>query len=215
MIGYPYTKRMNAIMDVDQAAALVIVSDRYLAKHPHQAQAIAVLGGAGAEEVWNPMQRADLAKSHPMQLAFSTALQSAGLTAEDIDGFDLYSCFPSPVQMALAAMQIELEDPRPFTLTGGLAYAGGPGNNYVMHSLASAVQQIRHNPSQTLMITGVGMANTKHAGTVLAHANAIPQGATGHTIYRLETGETPLEVAYEYAGDATVVSYTVEYDRSA
>ena len=28
-----------------------------------------------------------------------------------------------------------------FTLTGGLAYAGGPGNNYVTHSVAAAVER--------------------------------------------------------------------------
>lgn len=215
MIAYPYTKRMNAIMDVDQAAALVLVSERFVAQHGVRDRAIAVLGGAGAEEIWNPIQRPDLARSVPMQKAFSHALDSAGLQAADIAAFDFYSCFPSPVQMALAALDISTDDPRKFSLTGGLAYAGGPGNNYVMHSLATAVARLRTNPEERLLITGVGMANTKHAATVLSHAKNIPAGATGQTVYRLETGEQAIDVAERVDGPATLVTYTIEYDRDA
>ena len=214
MIAYPYTKRMNAIMDVDQAAALVLVSHRYLDANGLASRAAAVLGGAGAEEIWNPLQRPNLARSVPMEKAFAWALEAAGLAAGDIDAFDLYSCFPSPVQMALAAMGLSVEDERPFSITGGLAYAGGPGNNYVMHSLATALQHIRANPMQKLMITGVGMANTKHAATVLSHAQAIPDQASGNTLYRLETGEQAVPVAEQATGPCHVVSYTIEYSRS-
>ena len=46
MIVYPYTKRMNAIMDVDQSAAIVIVSAAYLDEHDLAARCAAVLSGA-------------------------------------------------------------------------------------------------------------------------------------------------------------------------
>jgi acetyl-CoA C-acetyltransferase len=213
MIAYPYTKRMNAIMDVDQAAALVVVSDRYLEKTGQHDRAVAVLGGAGAEEIWNPIERPNFAKSLPMKEVFSWALESAGLSIDDIHAFDLYSCFPAPVQMALAALGVEVDDPRDFSITGGLAYAGGPGNNYVMHSLATAVSRIRENPNQPLLITGVGMANTKHSGTVLSSASNIPTNATGKTVYRLETGEVATPVREQASGSATIVTYTIEYDR--
>ena len=213
MIAYPYTKRMNAIMDVDQAAALVLVSERFLKTHGQPERAIAILGGAGAEEVWNPIQREDLAKSVAMEAAFASALNSAATETKDIAAFDFYSCFPSPIQMALAALDMTTDDPRPFSLTGGLAYAGGPGNNYVMHSLATAVEHLRTNKSERLLITGVGMANTKHAATVLSHAQHIPEGASGHTIYRVDTGAKALEVQEQAVGSATIVTYTIEYDR--
>jgi len=213
MIAYPYTKRMNAIMDVDQAAALVVVSDRYLETSGDRSRAAAILGGAGAEEVWNPIQRSSLSKCAAMQVAFSDALASAGLTPENVDAFDFYSCFPSPIQLALDALDIPTDDPRPFSITGGLAYAGGPGNNYVMHSLATALTHLREEPGHKLMITGVGMANTKHAATLLANSLHTPGGATGVTRYRVETGEQPTPVAEQAQGRCSVVSYTVEYDR--
>ena len=213
MIAYPYTKRMNAIMDVDQAAALVVVSDRYLEKTAQRERAVAVLSGAGAEEIWNPIERPNLAKSLPMQKAFNWALESAGLSIAEVHAFDLYSCFPAPVQMALAALGVEVDDSRDFSLTGGLAYAGGPGNNYVMHSLATAVTRIRENPKQRLLITGVGMANTKHSGTLLSSTSNIPTNATGRTVYRLETGEVAKSVHKQASGVATIVTYTIEYDR--
>ncbi len=213
MIAYPYTKRMNAIMDVDQAAAMVVVSNRFVEEHGCADRSIAVLGGAGAEEVWNPMQRRSLSRSVAMEVAFAHALESAGVQTTNIDAFDFYSCFPSPVQMALAALNIPTQDERQFSLTGGLAYAGGPGNNYVMHSLATAVTRLREHPEELLMITGVGMANTKHSATVLSHASHIPATATGATVYRIETGDEAVPVAERAEGPCTIASYTIEYGR--
>jgi len=213
MISYPYTKRMNAIMDVDQAAAIVIVSDKYLETSGKRSQAAAILGGAGAEEVWNPMQRRSLSTCIAMEVAFNAALTSAGLSADDIDAFDFYSCFPIPVELALNTLEISPNDARSFSITGGLAYAGGPGNNYVMHSLATAVQHLRANQQEKIMITGVGMANTKHTATILGSANNIPDEATGATVYRLETGDEEVPIAKEASGPCTIATYTIEYNR--
>ncbi len=214
MISYPYTKRMNAIMDVDQAAAIVIVSDKYLNASGRRSRAAAILGGAGAEEVWNPMQRPSLSTCVGMEVAFEATLNSAGVKVEDIDAFDLYSCFPVPVELALDTLKVSLNDPRPFTMTGGLAFGGGPGNNYVMHSLATAVAHLRDNQEEVIMITGVGMANTKHAATILAAAEKVPNAATGKTVYRLATGDKEIPVAREASGTCTIATYTIEYDRT-
>jgi len=214
MISYPYTKRMNAIMDVDQSAALVVVSDRFLQQQGGRNRAAAVLGGAAAEEVWNPMQRRTLSECAAMGVAFADALASAGVALDEIDAFDFYSCFPSPIQLALDALDMSVQDPRPFSITGGLAYGGGPGNNYGMHSLSTAVQMLRDHPEQRLLITGVGMANTKHAATVLANADHVPEKASGVTKYRIDTGEKELPVAEKAQGPASIVTYTIEYDRA-
>lgn len=213
LIAYPYTKRMNAIMDVDQAAAIVVVSQRVVDQLADRSKAAAILGGAGAEEIWNPIERRSLAACKAMEVAFANALNASGIAAEDIDAFDFYSCFPSPIQMALDALNVPVQDPRSFSLTGGLAYAGGPGNNYVLHSLATAVAQLRAKPEQTLMVTGVGMANTKHTATLLAGGVYLPEKATGKTEYRVETGDTPLPVTERADGPAAIASYTIEYDR--
>ena len=214
MIAYPYNKRMNAIMDVDQAAAILVVSDRYLDSDSAQRkQAVAVLGGTGAEEVWNPIQRKSLSECLAMKVALKSTLKRGGLRVDEVDAFDFYSCFPAPIELALDALQIDFRDPRPFSITGGLAYAGGPGNNYVMHSLATAVARLRHKPSERILVTGVGMANTKHAATLLAHAENVPHSATGLTDYRIETADSALVVDTKASGTCTVVTYTIEYNR--
>lgn len=213
LIAYPYTKRMNAIMDVNQAAALVVVSDRFLQKHGLAARSAAVLGGCGAEDPWFPSERRTYSESPAMNLAVQTALARAGLSADDIGAMDLYSCFPSAIQLGLTALGIDEADARPFSLTGGLAFAGGPGNAYVVHSLAGALLRLRDQPQMKLLVTGIGMANTKQTATVLSAARQIPVGASGLTTYREETGEVALDVCEEARGPATIVTFTIEYDR--
>jgi len=213
MIAYPYTKRMNAIMDVDQAAAIVVVSEKFMDEHGLRNRSAAVLGGSGAEDPWFVSERTTYAQSPAMKQAFGTTLDQAGITAEEIDGFDLYSCFPSAIELALSALGVDPQDDRPFSLTGGLAFAGGPGNAYVLHSLACALDRIRSHPKSKLFVTGVGMSNTKHAATVLGHANHIPSKAKGGPLYREETGIEPVAMTEQASGDAKIVTYTIEYDR--
>jgi acetyl-CoA C-acetyltransferase len=213
LIAYPYTKRMNAIMDVNQAAAIVVVSDRFAKKHGLAGQSAAVLGGCGAEDPWFPTERRTFAESPAMNLAVSTALARAGLSADDIDAMDFYSCFPSAIQLGLTALGVDEADPRPFSLTGGLAFAGGPGNAYVLHALVSAVQRLREQPQMRLLVTGIGMANTKQTATILSGAEQIPPEASGVTTYREETDEQPVAVCEVATGRATIVTYTIEYDR--
>ncbi|MEM7017203.1 MAG: hypothetical protein AAF512_07655 [Pseudomonadota bacterium] len=213
MIAYPYTKRMNAIMDVDQAAALVLVSERLLKESDLADNAAAVLGGCGAEDIWNPIERRTFAESPAMTLAIQTALAWAGISANEVNAADLYSCFPSAVQLGLIGLGVGVDDPRPVSLTGGLAYAGGPGNAYVLHSLATALLQLRQQPQDKLLVTGIGMANTKHAATVLSHAEQIPTEASGEMSYREPLSEQALAVEDTPTGQASIVTYTIEYDR--
>jgi acetyl-CoA C-acetyltransferase len=213
LIAYPYTKRMNAIMDVNQAAAIVLVSGRFAKTHELTGRSAAVLGGCGAEDPWFPTERRTFSESPAMNLAVRTALNRAGLGPGDIDAMDLYSCFPSAIQLGLIAAGVGVDDARPFSLTGGLAFAGGPGNAYVVHSLASAVMRLRKHSEMKLLVTGIGMANTKQAATVLSAGSHIPAGATGEMTYREETGETPVSVREEASGTAKIVTYTIEYNR--
>lgn len=214
LIAYPYTKRMNAIMDVDQCAAILMVSSRFLEQRTDAHRAAAVLGGTAVEEIWNPIERTSFAECLAMNHAIDITLKRSGLTAEELDGMDLYSCFPSAIEFGLNALGTDEEDPRPFSLTGGLAFAGGPGNAYVLHSLATALERIREVPASRLLVTGIGMANTKHAATVLTGAEHVPAAATGQASYREALDETPRIVAPNANGSASVCSYTVEYDRA-
>lgn len=213
MIVHPYTKRMNAIMDIDQSAAIVLASTAFAERHGIKATSAAILAGAGAEEVWNPIERERLDVCRAMERAFRYTLDEAGIEAAEVDAMDLYSCFPSAIELALDALDVGLDDPRPFSLTGGLAFAGGPGNAYVLHSLAAALAHLRKSPADRVLVTGIGMANTKHAATLLTGAAHVPARASGAMTYRLDAHDEPTPIEDQASGEAQVISYTIEYER--
>jgi acetyl-CoA C-acetyltransferase len=173
MVGYPYSKLMTAIMDVDMAAAVVMASDATADALGVPLERRVYLRGWGyAEDPPAVAQRSDLWRSGAMEAAGAAALQGAGAGIDDIAHFDLYSCFASSVGFALDALGIDPKaarsaagaaPDRPISVTGGLAYHGGPGSNYVTHALASMVETLRADPGSLGMVSGVGMHMHKHA----------------------------------------------------
>jgi acetyl-CoA C-acetyltransferase len=93
-------------------------------------------GCADAHDHWYISDRHNFYTSPAMRVVGRETMEMAGRGIEGIDRFDLYSCFPSAVQIACREMGIPQDDPRGLTVTGGLPYFGGPGNNYVTHSIA-------------------------------------------------------------------------------
>jgi acetyl-CoA C-acetyltransferase len=219
-VCFPYPKRMNAIMEVDQSAAVIVMSNDEADRRgiPPERQ-VAFLGGASATDAWTPSERASLTSSPAYRVAASAAFEHAGLYPTEVDLFDLYSCFPSAVEFAMKALQLTLDDPRPRTVTGGLAYAGGPGNNYSTHALAAMVERLRALPGQVGYVSALGMTATKHAVSVLSADPARVAAATGRGTSRLPVPDKvnfgPALVHEPAAGVATVESYTVEFDRSS
>ncbi len=99
-----------------------------------------------------------------MAAASAEALRGAGADVDDVAFFDLYSCFPSSLHFATDALGILPTDPRGLTVTGGLAYHGGPASGYLTHSIAAMVERLRSADDGALgMVSGVGMHMTKHA----------------------------------------------------
>ena len=102
------------------------------------------LAGADGNDHWFISERPELHRSPAIRLAGGAALEQAGLGIDDIAFVDLYSCFPVVVQMAAGELGLAVDDPdRPLTLTGGLTFGGGPGNNYTSHGIARAVGALR------------------------------------------------------------------------
>ena len=167
MACFPYTKRLCANLDVDQAAALVMCSyEAAVAAGVSADQMVFPLAGADAHDHPYITERASLAQSAAIGIVGRAALGAAGLTLDDVARFDLYSCFPSAVQMALHSLELAGPsggDDRPVSVTGGLAYAGGPGNNYVTHSIAAMVEACRADRGSVGYVTALGWYATKHS----------------------------------------------------
>ncbi len=162
--SHPYTRFMCANMNVDMSAALVMTSEamaRDLGIDP--AKRVYPMGGADLNNIYHVTQRPRLDNSPALDQAARLALDQAGLKVSDIQAFDLYSCFPSMVEMALEALGMALDDPRPLTVTGGLPFFGGPMGNYSMHAIASVVDKIRSQDFARAMVCANGGFNTRHS----------------------------------------------------
>jgi acetyl-CoA C-acetyltransferase len=164
MVGFPYPKYLNSIIQVDQSAAVIVMShERAVAMGIAPDRMVFLHGCADTTELWDPLDRTDYHSSPAIRVGAREALAMAGRQVADLGFFDLYSCFPVAVELACEALGLAHDDPRGLTLTGGLPYFGGPGNNYVMHSIVEAIHRCRREPATFGLVTANGWFLTKHA----------------------------------------------------
>jgi acetyl-CoA C-acetyltransferase len=214
MIGFPYTKYLNAVMETDQAAAVLLMSAGTARELGVPKESLVYWrGGADAiEEAWFPTERPDLGNCPAMEASQRGALERAGITLDEVDRFDFYSCFPSAVGMACEVLGLEPTDPRGLTVTGGLPYAGGPGNNYSTHAIATMVDELRAGRGKNALVTGNGWYLTKHSAAVLSSSPPLGELAAAGTAAVAEASGKP-EIAAEASGLGTIETYTVLYGR--
>lgn len=213
MVALPYRKRWCANNSVDMAAGLIVCSaERAEGAGVARDRWVFPLAGAAANDAPFVSTRADLSSSPGIRAAGRRALALAGCTVDEIAHVDLYSCFPSAVELAAHALDLPLGDPnRPLTVTGGLSFAGGPWNNYVSHATATMVDRLRSEPGTVGLVTGLGGFATRHA--VGLYGTAPPAGG-----FRWDEGvpDPPelRDVAADHDGPATVEAWTVMFARS-
>jgi acetyl-CoA C-acetyltransferase len=219
-IGFPYPKYMNAIMDVDQSAAVLMTSvagARELGIEP--SRWVYLCGCADAQDLWFVSERVNYYSSPAIHVAGRCALAMAGIGIDAIDCFDLYSCFPSALQIGRDMLGIAADDERPLTVTGGLAYHGGPGNNYTMHAIATMMDRLRARPGATGLVTGMGWYLTKHSVGIYS---AAPPARPGNGAWRrgdfareqaaLDGAAHP-ELCHAPQGRGIIEAYTVLHAR--
>ncbi|MEP1470350.1 MAG: acetyl-CoA acetyltransferase [Halieaceae bacterium] len=166
LIADPYPKHMVARDGVNQAAAVLMTSvGRARELGIDESQWVYLHGHADTKEK-GIGQRPDLGASPAMVAAYRTALSRAGLRLDEVSYFDLYSCFPIAVFSAMDGLGLSIDDPRPFTVTGGLPFFGGPGNNYSMHAIASMIEQLRRDPGSFGVVGANGGFLSKHSAGV-------------------------------------------------
>jgi acetyl-CoA C-acetyltransferase len=216
-IGFPYTKLMNANAFIDQAAALIVTSAAIADAFGVPAERRLYLHGcADAHDHWYVSDRIDFHSSPAMRLVARDAFAMAGRTLADIDLIDLYSCFPSAVEIACDEMGIAADDPRGLTVTGGLAYFGGPGNNYVTHAIAEMADLLRARPGAFGLVTGNGNYLTKQsAGIWSTEPPDTPFAAPDEAALQAEIDAVPGPAVTDAPdGSATVETWTVMHDRA-
>jgi acetyl-CoA C-acetyltransferase len=214
-VAEPYTKLMCSFPTIDLAAAVLVTSTELADRlgvaagkrvHPWS---VTCAAEAGPPSTWRDVHRAEA-----LHAAAHRALSNAAVTPDELVGFDLYSCFPAAVQLAVAAFGLARGDERPLTQTGGLPYFGGPGASYSLHGVACMVERVRAGGIGAV----VGVGGTCHDFAVGIYSADEPrqvgtfEQATDVT-ESLAEAATP--IAEQAEGEATVDAMTVLHERDA
>lgn len=209
LVSFPYTKLMNANNSVDMGAALIMCSvqkARQLGIPQHKW--IYPHAGVEGKDHFSASVRDNFFTSPCLRIVGGRVLDLAGIDVADLSFVDLYSCFPSAVQVA--AKELGLAETSQLTVTGGLTFGGGPLNNYVMHSIGRMVELLRENPGARGLITANGGNIYKAAHGV--YSSEPPTQDFQHQNVQAEIDALPSrECLAEYSGDVTVESYTVMF----
>ncbi len=211
LIADPYTRYLVAREKVNQGAAVLLLSvaaarrlgippDRWVFLHGH--------ADVREREL---LERADLSASPAAVLAARHALEVAGIQAGDLASIDLYSCFPIPVFNICDGLGLATDDPRGLTVTGGLPFFGGPGNNYAMHAIAETVQRARANPGSYGFVGANGGIMSKYSAGVYSTSPAVWRpDRSGELQAEIDSWPAPAE-ARQADGWASIETYTVKY----
>ncbi len=212
-VADPYVRFLVARDKVNQGAAALLVSvaaarrlgvpeDRWVFQHGH--------ADLREREL---MDRADLGRSPAAVLAVRHALDVAGRHLGAMRTLDLYSCFPVAVLNLCDAFELHADDPRGLTLTGGLPFFGGAGNDYSMHAIAETVQRARSTPgSHGLVGANGGLLSKYSVGVYSTQPTPWTEDESGRVQAEID-GWPAVATAERADGWATVETWTVQHDR--
>ena len=209
MISFPYPKFMNSNSAVDMGAAVIVTSvKRARELGIDESRWVYPWAGTDAHDTYLVSSRDNLHSSPAIRLAGKRVLELTGLGVDDLDLIDIYSCFPSAVQVA--ATELGISQDRPLTVTGGLTFGGGPLNNYVMHSICRMADCLREKPGARGLVTANGGFLTKHAFGV--YSTESPPRDYQYADVQDEVDACPQrDWVIDHNGEATIESYTVMF----
>ncbi|MFB4280538.1 acetyl-CoA acetyltransferase [Nonomuraea sp. MTCD27] len=213
LIADPYTRYLVAREKVNQGAAVVLTSvaaarrlgvpeDRWVFLHGH----------ADLRER-DLLDRADLSTSPAATMAVRHALEQAGVAASDLAAIDLYSCFPIAVSNVCEGLGLPVDGSGELTVTGGLPFFGGAGNNYSMHAIAEVVRRVRALPGAYGLVGANGGALSKYSAGVYSAAPAPWRADRSAELQSEIDSWAPVEQAAQPHGRATIETCTVKHRR--
>ena len=211
MQAFPYTKALCSSWNVDQAAALLFCSAGHAAALGiDRKRWVFPLVSAESNHMTPVSARADLAACPGADVTSRVALEAAGLRASEIDLFELYSCFP--VAVGIFAKAIGLPAGRDLSVTGSMAYAGGPYNNYFLQATCKAAELLRSGCGRTALLSCVSGILTKQA---VAIWSATPDRAfeSIDTTEEVARATKVVKVCEDYRGVGQIAGYTVIHER--
>ncbi|HUZ13888.1 MAG TPA: acetyl-CoA acetyltransferase [Caulobacteraceae bacterium] len=215
LVADPFPRRVVARDQANQGAAVLIASaGRARALGVSEDRLVYLHGGADVAERL-PMQRADLGAYPAAVFASRRALEIAGVGLADLACLDLYSCFPIAVFAVRDGLGIAPDDGRPLTLTGGLPFFGGAGNNYSMHAIAAMTRALRARPGAHGFVGANGGFLSKYSVGVYSTRPSDWRGFDSAGLQaEIDAWPAPA-LAPDAAAQGRVETYTVDYSRAA
>ena len=207
IVAEPYTRMTVARDQVNQGAAVIVASIEKARELGVPESQWVHLHAVTSKAELPIMARPDLAKSPASIDSIEAALTSAGIGFDQLDHIDLYSCFAIPVFNVIDHFGVAHDDPRGLTLTGGLPFFGGAGNNYSAHAIAEAVHKCRAQPGSWALTGANGGAMSKYATGIYSTTPA--DWSDTARVQVLENSEAPVPLASDTPTEAEVESFTV------
>jgi acetyl-CoA C-acetyltransferase len=214
LVASPYTRLHCSDWSVDQASALFLCSTAVAREagidprrwiHPQ--------ASATAEHVLALSERPHLDEAVGAKQAVTAALEAARCSAMQLDLVELYSCFP--VAMRAHADALAHPGDRDPSFTGGMRFAGGPFNNFVLHAIAQLAIHLRNGDGRLGLVSSVSGMLTKHAFGLWA-TEPNPIGFKRIDVTSAVASSTPAApVLAEHWGPGKVLGHTVVHPQGA
>ncbi|MDB5850695.1 MAG: hypothetical protein JWP29_4447 [Rhodoferax sp.] len=212
MQAFPYTRYHCSTWNVDQAGALLLCSaSRAEALGIPRSQWVYPVVSTESNHMVAVSARKDLSQCPGARITGEAALKHAGLRVDEIDLVDLYSCFPVAVELYAEGLGL-LPDGR-LTLTGGMAFAGGPYNNYFIQSTCRAIELLRAGTGRHALLSCVSGVVTKQAFSLWSTQRPVRPFTHLDFSDEVAVAMPALDVLEDFSGSATVAGYTVLHGR--
>ncbi len=212
MQAFPYTRQHCASWNVDQASALLLCSvGRAEQLGISRSSWVHPVASTESNHMLAVSARADLSACPGARLAGRAALAAAHLEPTQLDLIDLYSCFPVAVESYMHELGIAPD--RDLTITGGMPFAGGPFNNYVLHATCRLAALLRQGRGRNGLVSSVSGVLTKQ-GFGLWATEPGPDGF----VFKDVSDETARvtgtkDVVQDFQGHGIVAGYTVVHEK--
>ncbi|QCQ91523.1 acetyl-CoA acetyltransferase [Rhodococcus sp. SGAir0479] len=212
-IADPYLRYLVARDQVNQAAAVIVMSVAAARRLGVPAEQWVFLHGHSDLHEQGMLARADLGSAPAAVTAARHALEMARIGPADLATIDLYSCFPVAVSVIAEGLGLAADDPRGLTVTGGLPFFGGAGNNYSMHAIAETAVRCRAHPGSYGFVGANGGILSKYSAGVYS-TTPVPWRVSDDAVLQQRIDATPAVPVRERAdGTVTVETYTVRHAR--
>lgn len=215
MLAFPYTKKHNSQWNVNQSAAIIVCSAAKAAELGLDSRRwIYPLAATQNRHVVCLGQKQSLHRQPGTVIAGQRAYELAGISPKDIKAADLYSCFPSSVQCF--AHDLQLDGVCPWSVSGSMAFAGGPYNHAALDSVVRMVEVLRDKTDtgkQVGLVSNLSGIFGKEGIALFANQPNTRGFSFDDVTAQVAAVDKPLPTDPQYSGPATVVGYTVVFNK--